>query len=82
MLKFFSLIPRLKDNLWEDAQTFDSADPSSENVEEEGIFVGISSGASLGAVAKELPEMPAGSTVLTFGYDTGECYLSVEGLFP
>jgi cysteine synthase A len=47
----------------------------------EGIFVGISSGASLAAVAKKLPEIPEGSTVLTFCYDTGERYLSVEGLF-
>ncbi|GAB2473594.1 cysteine synthase [Hymenobacter qilianensis] len=48
---------------------------------EEGIFVGVSSGASLAAVAQKLPEMPHGSRVLTFCYDTGERYLSVEGLF-
>ena len=48
---------------------------------EEGLFIGISSGASLAAVAKKLPEIPAGSTVLTFCYDTGERYLSIEGLF-
>jgi cysteine synthase A len=48
---------------------------------EEGIFVGISSGASLAAVAKKIPEMAPGSRVLTFCYDTGERYLSVEGLF-
>jgi len=48
---------------------------------EEGIFVGISSGASLAAVASKLPEIPSGSRVLTFCYDTGERYLSVEGLF-
>ena len=48
---------------------------------EEGILVGISSGASLAAVAKKLPEIPKGSTVLTFVYDTGERYLSVEGLY-
>eukprot|EP00741_Cyanophora_paradoxa_P021508 tig00021357_g20764.t1 len=48
---------------------------------EEGMFVGISSGASLAAVAKKLPEIPAGATVLTFCYDTGERYLSVDGLF-
>lgn len=48
---------------------------------EEGLFVGISSGASLAAVAKKLPEMPKGSTVLTFVYDSGEKYLSIEGLF-
>jgi cysteine synthase A len=51
------------------------------SAKEEGIFVGISSGASLAAVAKKLPEIQDGSTVLTFCYDTGERYLSVEGLF-
>jgi cysteine synthase A len=49
---------------------------------EEGILVGISSGASLAAVAKKLSELPAGARVLTFCYDTGERYLSVEGLLP
>ncbi len=48
---------------------------------EEGIFLGISSGASLAAVAKKLPELPAKSRILTFNYDTGERYLSIEGLF-
>ena len=48
---------------------------------QEGIFIGPSSGASLAAVAKTLPKIPAKSRVLTFCYDTGERYLSVEGLF-
>jgi len=48
---------------------------------EEGILVGISSGASLAAVAKKLNEIPKNATVLTFCYDTGERYLSIEGLF-
>ncbi len=48
---------------------------------EEGIFQGISSGATMAALAKKLPEIPEGSTVLIFNYDTGERYLSVEGLF-
>lgn len=48
---------------------------------EEGIFLGASSGASLAAVAKKISEMKAGSRVLTFCYDTGERYLSIEGLF-
>ena len=48
---------------------------------EEGIFAGISTGASLAAVAKKLSEIPAGAKVLTFNYDTGERYLSVEGLY-
>ncbi|HVX50071.1 MAG TPA: cysteine synthase A [Chitinophagaceae bacterium] len=47
----------------------------------EGIFQGISSGAALAAVAKKLPDIPAGSRVLIFNYDTGERYLSIEGLF-
>jgi cysteine synthase A len=49
---------------------------------EEGIFIGASSGASLAAVAQKLPSMPDGARVLTFCYDTGERYLSVDGLFP
>ena len=48
---------------------------------EEGIFIGISSGAALAAVAKKLPELAKNARVLTFCYDTGERYLSVEGLF-
>lgn len=48
---------------------------------EEGILVGISTGAALAAVAKKLPEIPKGSKILTFNYDTGERYLSIEGLF-
>jgi len=48
---------------------------------EEGLFVGISSGAALAAVAQKLPELPKGSRVLTFSYDTGERYLSIENLF-
>jgi len=47
----------------------------------EGIFGGISTGASLAAVAKKLPELPEGARILTFNYDTGERYLSVENLF-
>ena len=48
---------------------------------EEGIFAGISSGATLAAVAKKIPELPVGSRILAINYDTGERYLSVEGLF-
>jgi cysteine synthase A len=48
---------------------------------EEGILVGISSGASLAAVAKKSIDMPAGSRVLTFSYDTGERYLSLDSLW-
>ncbi len=48
---------------------------------EEALFGGVSSGATLAAIAKKLPEIPAGKTVLGFNYDTGERYLSVDGLF-
>jgi len=48
---------------------------------EEGLFVGVSSGASLAAVAKKISEIKKGSRILTFNYDTGERYLSIEGLF-
>jgi cysteine synthase A len=49
---------------------------------EEGMLVGISSGATLAAIAQELPDLPMGATVLGFNYDTGERYLSVEGFLP
>lgn len=48
---------------------------------EEGILAGVSTGASLAAVAKKLVDIPKGRKVLTFNYDTGERYLSIEGLF-
>ena len=49
---------------------------------EEGMLVGISSGATLAAIAQKLPELPANARVLGFCYDTGERYLSVEGFLP
>jgi cysteine synthase A len=49
---------------------------------EEGVLIGVSSGAALAAVAQKLPEVADGARILTFTYDTGERYLSVEGLFP
>jgi len=49
---------------------------------EEGMLVGISSGATLAAIAQKLPELPAGAKVLGFNYDTGERYFSVEGFLP
>ncbi|MGN6165606.1 MAG: cysteine synthase A [Flavisolibacter sp.] len=48
---------------------------------EEGILAGISTGAAVAAVAKKLADLPEGSKILTFNYDTGERYLSIEGLF-
>jgi cysteine synthase A len=49
---------------------------------EEGLLVGISSGATLAAIAQKLPDLPKGATVLGFNYDTGERYLSIEGFLP
>lgn len=49
---------------------------------EEGMLVGISSGATLAAIAQKLKELPAGSRVLGFNYDTGERYLSVPDFLP
>ena len=49
---------------------------------EEGILVGISSGATLAAIAQKLPELGAGARVLGFNYDTGERYLSIDGFLP
>lgn len=48
---------------------------------QEGILGGISTGASLAAIAKKIPELEGNKRILTFNYDTGERYLSVEGLF-
>lgn len=60
----------------------DAYEMARRSAREEGIFVGISSGAALAAVRQKLPELPAGSRVLTFCYDTGERYLSVDGFLP
>lgn len=49
---------------------------------EEGMLVGISSGATLVAIAQKLPSLPAHAVVLGFNYDTGERYLSVDGFLP
>lgn len=49
---------------------------------EEGLLVGISSGATLAAIAQKLPELPSNARVLGFNYDTGERYLSVEAYLP
>ena len=49
---------------------------------EEGLLVGISSGATLAAIAQKLPELPPGARVLGFNYDTGERYLSIDGFLP
>jgi cysteine synthase A len=60
----------------------DAKEMARRSASEEGILVGISSGASLAAVAQKLKEVPAGSRVLCFNYDTGERYLSVPDFLP
>jgi cysteine synthase A len=57
-------------------------DMARRSAREEGMLVGISSGATLAAIAQKLPDLPAGATVLGFNYDTGERYLSIEGFLP
>jgi cysteine synthase len=57
-------------------------DMARRSAREEGLLVGISSGATLAAIAQKLPTLPSGSRVLGFNYDTGERYLSIEGFLP
>ncbi|NBW68398.1 MAG: cysteine synthase A [Betaproteobacteria bacterium] len=52
------------------------------SAKEEGLLVGISSGATLAAISQKLADIPHGAKVLGFNYDTGERYLSVEGYLP
>jgi cysteine synthase A len=59
----------------------DSFEMARECAKQEGIFVGISSGATLAAVKKKESEFAAGSRIVIFSYDTGERYLSIEDLF-
>ncbi len=60
----------------------DAREYARRSAREEGMLVGISSGATLAAIAQKLPNLPAGATVLGFNYDTGERYLSIEGFLP
>jgi len=60
----------------------DAKEMARRSAREEGMLVGISSGATLAAIAKKLPEIPAGARILGFNYDTGERYLSVENFLP
>ncbi|CAN5870250.1 cysteine synthase A [soil metagenome] len=59
----------------------EAMDYARRSAREEGMFIGISSGATLAAVAKKLSDIPKGAKILAFNYDTGERYLSVEGLY-
>ncbi|MDB5931149.1 MAG: cysteine synthase [Polaromonas sp.] len=79
-------IPKNLDTSLIDGVILVDAEPAREmarrSASEEGMLVGISSGATLAAIAQKLPELPLGARVLGFNYDTGERYLSVEGFFP
>ncbi|MHA7684188.1 cysteine synthase A [Cupriavidus sp. PET2-C1] len=79
-------IPRNLDTVLLDGVIQVDAEPAREMARraarEEGMLVGISSGATLAAIAQKLPDLPAGATVLGFNYDTGERYLTVEGFLP
>ena len=79
-------IPKNLDTTLLDGVIQVDAEPAREyarrSAREEGLLVGISSGATLAAIAQKLPELPAGARVLGFNYDTGERYLSVEGFLP
>ena len=79
-------IPKILDTSLLDGIIQVDAEPAREMARraarEEGILVGISSGATLAAIAQKLGDIPSGATVLGFNYDTGERYLSVEGFLP
>ena len=60
----------------------DAKDWARRSASVEGVLVGISSGATLAAISQKLKDLPAGSRVLGFNYDTGERYLSVPDFLP
>ncbi len=70
----------LDDVLRVDAEA--ARDMARRSARQEGLLVGISSGATLAAIDQLLPRLPAGSRVIGFNYDTGERYLTVEGFLP
>jgi cysteine synthase A len=79
-------VPKILDMALLDGVIQVDADPAREmarrSAREEGLLVGISSGATLSAIAQKLPELADDAVVLGFNYDTGERYLSVEGFLP
>jgi cysteine synthase A len=79
-------IPKNLDMSLLDGVILVDAEPAREyarrSAREEGMLVGISSGATLAAIAQKLPELAPDAVVLGFNYDTGERYLSVEGFLP
>jgi cysteine synthase A len=60
----------------------DAKEYARRSAREEGLLVGLSSGATLAAIAQKLPQLPTGTRVLGFNYDTGERYLSVPDFLP
>jgi cysteine synthase A len=79
-------IPKNLDTALLDGVTQVEADAAKEMARraarEEGVLIGISSGATLAAIAQKLPQLASGARVLGFNYDSGERYLSVEGFLP
>lgn len=79
-------VPQIMDTALLDGVIQVDAEPAREMARrcarEEGLLVGISSGATLAAIAQKLPELPPDAIVLGFNYDTGERYLSTEGFLP
>ena len=79
-------VPKILDMALLDGVIQVDADPAREmarrSAREEGMLVGISSGATLAAITQKLPELADDAVVLGFNYDTGERYLSVEGFLP
>jgi cysteine synthase A len=79
-------VPKILDTSLLDGVIQVDAEPAREmarrSAREEGILVGISSGATLAAIVQKLPELADDAVVLGFNYDTGERYLSVEGFLP
>ncbi|MDP9901654.1 cysteine synthase A [Variovorax ginsengisoli] len=79
-------VPKNLDTTLLDGVILVDAEPAREmarrSAREEGMLVGISSGATLAAIAQKLPELADDAVVLGFNYDTGERYLSVEGFLP
>ena len=63
-------------------QAEDAKDYARRSARQEGLLVGISSGATLAAIAQKLPTLKHGATVLGFNYDTGERHLSMPDFLP
>jgi cysteine synthase A len=65
-----------------DVDAEDAREMARRSAREEGVLIGISSGASLAAIEMKLPELGPRPRILTFNYDSGERYLSVPDFLP